>query len=54
MNSPVIINVGYLIESLTVVDTDTVSLEFHQEGAPLVIRPEPVKDYFNLVMPMRK
>jgi DNA polymerase III subunit beta len=50
----VIINVGYLMESLNVVDTDTVSLEFHREGAPLVIRPEPVKGYFNLVMPMRK
>jgi DNA polymerase-3 subunit beta len=49
-----IINVGYLIESLNVVDTDTVSFEFHREGAPLVIRPEPVKGYFNLVMPMRK
>ena len=49
-----IINVGYLIESLGVVDTDTISFEFHREGAPLVIRPEPVKDYFNLVMPMRK
>ncbi|MGB6064301.1 MAG: DNA polymerase III subunit beta [Desulfomonilaceae bacterium] len=50
----IIVNVGYLIEALSVVDTDTVSLEFHQEGAPLVIRPEPVKDYFNLVMPMRR
>jgi DNA polymerase-3 subunit beta len=50
----IIINVGYLIESLGVVDTDIVSFEFHQEGAPLVIRPEPVKGYFNLVMPMRK
>jgi DNA polymerase III subunit beta len=49
-----IINVGYLIESLNVVDTDTISFEFHREGAPLVIRPEPVKGYFNLVMPMRK
>jgi DNA polymerase-3 subunit beta len=49
-----IINVGYLIESLGVVDTDTISFEFHREGAPLVIRPEPVKGYFNLVMPMRK
>lgn len=50
----IIINVGYLIESLNVVDTDTVSLEFHHEGAPLVIHPEPPKGYFNLVMPMRK
>jgi DNA polymerase-3 subunit beta len=49
-----IINVGYLIESLNVVDTDTISFEFHREGAPLVIRPEPLKGYFNLVMPMRK
>ena len=49
-----LINVAYFIESLSAVDTDTVSLEFHREGAPIVIRPEPAKTYFNLVMPMRR
>ncbi len=50
----IIVNVHYLIESLSVVDTDTVSIEFHTEGAPIIIRPDPTKNYFNLVMPMRK
>jgi DNA polymerase-3 subunit beta len=50
----VIVNVGYLMESLAVIDTETVSIEYHKDGAPIVIRPDPAKDYFNLVMPMRK
>ncbi|HTY23299.1 MAG TPA: DNA polymerase III subunit beta [Desulfomonilaceae bacterium] len=49
-----LINVLYFIESLSAVDTDEISLEFHKEGSPVIIRPEPLKDYFNLVMPMRK
>jgi DNA polymerase III subunit beta len=49
-----LINVGYFIESLGAVDTENISLEFHREGAPIVIRPEPAKTYFNLVMPMRR
>ena len=48
-----IINVAYLIEALGVVDTETISIEYIKEGAPVIIRPHPVKDYFNLVMPMR-
>lgn len=50
----VIVNVAYLIEALGVIESDTVSLQFLQEGAPILIRPEPSKTYFNLVMPMRK
>ncbi len=50
----VIVNVAYLIEALGVIDSDTVTLQFLQEGAPILIRPEPSKTYFNLVMPMRK
>lgn len=50
----VIVNVAYLIEALGVIDSDTVTLQFLQEGAPILIRPEPSKEYFNLVMPMRK
>jgi len=49
-----LINVGYFIDSLNAVDTEKISLEFHQEGSPIVIRPEPTKHYFNLVMPMRR
>jgi DNA polymerase-3 subunit beta len=50
----VIVNVAYLMESLAVIDTESVSIEYHKEGAPIVIRPYPAKEYFNLVMPMRK
>lgn len=49
-----IINVAYLIESLGVVDSEMVSLEYEKEGAPVIIRPDPANEYFNLVMPMRK
>jgi len=49
-----IVNVSYFIEALGVIDTDTVLMEYHKEGAPLVLRPYPAKEYFNLVMPMRK
>ncbi len=49
-----LINVGYFIDSLNAVDTEQIRLEFHKEGSPMVIRPEPNKDYFNLVMPMRR
>jgi len=50
----VIVNVNYLIESLSVVDTEFITFEFHKDGAPIIIRPNPAKTYFNLVMPMRK
>jgi len=50
----IIINVSYLIEGLSSVDTDEILFELTQEAKPIVIRPEPAKDYFNLVMPMRK
>lgn len=50
----IIINVAYLIESLGVVDTDKISIEYQKEGGPVIIRPYPAKDYFNLVMPMRR
>jgi len=50
----VIVNVGYLIEALGVIDSETVTFHFLQEGAPILIRPENSTAYFNLVMPMRK
>lgn len=49
-----IVNVGYLIEALGVIDTDMLTMEYLKEGAPVILRPYPAKDYFNLVMPMRK
>lgn len=50
----IIINAAYLMEALNVVDSEAITLEYHRDGAPIVIRPDPEKDYFNLVMPMRK
>jgi DNA polymerase III subunit beta len=49
-----IVNVSYMMESLGTVDTELVSFEFHEEGDPIIVTPEPPKNYFNLVMPMRK
>ncbi len=50
----VLVNVYYLLEALNIIDTDFVNFEFNVGGLPIVMRPEPAKDYFNLVMPMRK
>jgi DNA polymerase III subunit beta len=50
----VIINAFYLMEALGVIDTELVFLEFHEDGAPVVLKPDADKNYFNLVMPMRK
>ncbi len=49
-----IVNAAYLIEAIGAIDTESVSIEFHEDGAPVILRPIPSKDYFNLVMPMRK
>ncbi len=53
-NLSVLINVDYLIDSLDAIDTNEISLEYRKEGSPIIIRPVPEKDYFNLVMPMRR
>lgn len=50
----VIINAVYLMEALGVIDSDDVLFEFSKEKTPIIIRPEPEKNYFNLVMPMRR
>jgi DNA polymerase-3 subunit beta len=50
----VIVNAAYLMEAIGAIDTETIAIEFHEEGAPVILRPIPSKDYFNLVMPMRK
>lgn len=49
-----IVNVAYLIESVSSVDTDSVTFEYMKDKAPVVVRPDPEEGYFNLVMPMRK
>lgn len=50
----IIINVLYLIDALNVISSEKVSVEYHKEGAPIIIKPCPEQDYFNIVMPMRK
>jgi DNA polymerase-3 subunit beta len=50
----IIINVLYLIESLGVIDTDSVFIEYGENDAPVIVRPDPPEGYFNLVMPMRR
>lgn len=49
-----LVNVTYLMDSLSAVDSEKVMFEFHEEGEPIIVTPEPPKNYFNLVMPMRK
>ncbi len=50
----VFVNVYYMLEALHVLDTEEVIMEFNPENSPIVMRPDPAKDFFNLVMPMRK
>lgn len=50
----VIINAAYLMEALAAIDSDEVLFEFSKEKSPIIIRPDPPKNYFNLVMPMRR
>jgi len=50
----IIMNVSYITEGLGVIDSDFVIIEFYGEGSPVILRPEPAQDYFNLVMPMRR
>jgi DNA polymerase-3 subunit beta len=50
----VIINVFYMMEALGVLESELITFEFDKEGAPMVIRSDPPKEYFNLIMPMRK
>ena len=46
-----IINADYLLEALSQFN-ESVTLNYHEEGAPIVFRESP--GYFNLIMPMRK
>lgn len=50
----VIINVYYFMDALHAVDSEEVFLEYYREAGPIVIRPEPEDNYFNLVMPMKR
>ena len=49
-----IINASYFQEALHNIDSDSVTLQYLEEGKPLVVRPNPEASYFNLVMPMHK
>lgn len=49
-----IVNVEYVLENLTAVDDEYIQIEYHKDGAPLVMRPVDDMGYFNIVMPMRK
>ncbi len=48
-----IANAAYLLESLNVIDTETVRLEFSPANTPIMIHPDGGKEYFSLVMPMK-
>lgn len=50
----ILINVQYLLDALNVISSDKISLVYHRDGAPVIIKPNPEQDYFNIVMPMRK
>jgi DNA polymerase-3 subunit beta len=49
-----IVNVSYLIDALSALDSEEITIEYTKEGNPIVIRPKPEDSYFNMVMPMRK
>lgn len=49
-----IYNVNYLIDALSVIETETVKIELYSdENGPLIAYPEPDDESFNLVMPMK-
>ena len=46
-------NVKYLLDALSVIQSDNVFLELSSPDRPVVIRPSNTKDYFSLVMPLK-
>jgi len=48
------VNAAYLLDALGVIDSEKVCLEYYNEKAPIIVRPDPKGSYFNLIMPMRK
>jgi len=49
----VVLNAAYLLDALSVLESETVRLEYRPDGKPIIIRPSD-GEYFSLVMPMRK
>jgi DNA polymerase-3 subunit beta len=50
----VIVNVYYFMEALHAIESEGVTIEYYREGGPLILRPQPEANYFNLVMPMKR
>lgn len=49
-----VINYAYLMDSFNAVDSESLTMEFHEEERPVMVNPYPPADYFNMIMPMRK
>ena len=49
-----LINACYAKDALSMITEDVVTVEWAEEGAPIVLRPAGRKDYFTLIMPMRR
>ena len=47
-------NCGYLLDALSVIETDGVAFEMSEPLSPAVLRPEGEDDYLCVVMPMEK
>ena len=47
-------NCGYLLDALSVIETDGVAFEMSEALSPAVLRPEGEDDYLCVVMPMEK
>jgi DNA polymerase-3 subunit beta len=48
-----IFNVYYLIDALSVLETETIKLELYEENGPIIAYPVPEGNSFHLVMPMK-
>jgi DNA polymerase-3 subunit beta len=49
----VIVNVNFFMEALHAIDSEEVGIEYYRDAGPLIFRPLPEANYFNLVMPMK-
>jgi len=49
-----IINVSYFIEAISNLDSETITIEYFKEGAPLKFTTGKDLNYFSIVMPMRR
>ena len=47
-------NVYYLLDALSVIDTEQVSFRYLADDKPIVFKPVPTSNYWNMVMPMRR